>query len=146
MRSYAGHSRFDPGAPSKSAWLLHDGPLTAAEIRQNLPAGTLQLVYSSSCEGGREAAPRQKPYGERLLGMASAFLTAGARSYIGSYWPVGDAAAAELSALFYAEWLNNKPISHALRAARQKMREFASPVLSAGTTLFGDPALQLSQG
>lgn len=141
---YAGHSCFDAESPPKSRWLLHDGALTAEELQQNIVGGSLTMVYSSSCEGGREGERRRRPHGERLLGIAGALVAAGVRSYIGAFWPVSDAEAAELAVRFYAELLQDRPISYALRDARRAATMRGDAFTLNGMTLFGDPALRLS--
>lgn len=137
---YAGHSVFNADHPEASAWRLYDGPLSAVEVQQNAEGLPPLVVYSSSCEAARDANSDRLSHRLRLLGLASAFLSAGVQSYIGSFWPVPDEAAADLAGRFYESLMRGKPIAEALRVAKQlSQKRLESPLLWAGITLFGDP-------
>jgi CHAT domain-containing protein len=142
---YAGHSHFSPDAPERSAWRLHDGRLTALEIQQNVEGNPPALVYSSSCEGGREGDKSAVPYRRRLFGLTSAFLMGGVRNYVGFFWPIPDDGAADLAIGFYAALLvQGKSVAESLRIARLKMAtQGGDPRLWGGVTLFGDPSTRL---
>src|SRR5262245_31395078 len=47
---FAGHSDYDPAAPHKSGWRLHEGVLTAVELSKL--AHPPYLVFSNSCQAG----------------------------------------------------------------------------------------------
>ena len=139
---YAGHSMFVADAPAKSAWKLHDGRLTAAEIQQNVETNPPGLVYSSSCEGAREGDRDTLSYHRRLFGLTSAFLTGGVRNYLGFFWPIPDDGATELAIAFYGALLvEGKSVAESLRIAKQKLStEPGDPRLWGGAMLFGDPS------
>lgn len=72
-----------------------DGTLHAYEIaRLRLRADLAVLSACESAQGARIA-------GEGLVGLAHAFLAAGAARVVASHWPVEDQATAELMARFY---------------------------------------------
>ena len=86
---FAGHSEYDPAAPHKSGWRLHEGILTAAELSK-LTRPPL-LVFSNSCEAGTTAAwEGGYRYEGQAFGIGSAFLLAGVQNYIGTFWVVHD--------------------------------------------------------
>jgi hypothetical protein len=109
---YAGHGRFGGASGWESVLpLAADGALTIHDILAlpRVPA----LVVLSGCETARqaEAAPLE------LLGLAQAFLAAGAGTAIAATRPVADALATELSADLYRA-LTSAPPDEALRTAQ----------------------------
>jgi CHAT domain-containing protein len=74
------------------------------------------LVTVSACYGlGREYS------GEGLVGLAWAFLRAGAHQVIAALWEVDDASSPQLMDDFYAELTQGKSAAEALRDAKLKM-------------------------
>jgi pimeloyl-ACP methyl ester carboxylesterase len=121
---YAGHAYFDQRVPSRSGILCHgDEVLSGAELAGlgNLPG----LVFFNACETGRvRGGPPVEKIGIRTridqnVGLAEAFLRGGVANYVGTYWPVGDAAAKIFADIFYTAILAGKPISMALLSARK---------------------------
>jgi pimeloyl-ACP methyl ester carboxylesterase len=127
---YAGHAHFDSEEPSLSGLLCHDGVLTGANLAglSQLPA----LVFFNACEsgrvrGGRRAAP--DPVRKRIdknVGLAEAFLRGGVANYVGTYWPVGDAAASAFAGAFYGSLIQGDSIGIALNAGRRVVRDLKS--------------------
>jgi len=93
-----------------------DGFLRTFEIsRLDLP---VDLVVLSACETGLG----EKVRGEGTLGLAWAFLNAGATGVVASLWKVSDPQTAELMSSFYAAYLEEDlPPSAALRRAQLKI-------------------------
>ena len=71
-------------------------------------------------------------------------LLGGVSNFIGTYWPVGDAAAAKLSTTFYTGLLAGDPLGLALRNARKQTRD-VSPRDWANYQHFGNPSYRLRQ-
>jgi hypothetical protein len=123
---YAGHAYFDPHRPAGSGVVCSDGNLTGAELVElgNLPS----LVFFNACESARVRARviDQGPHvtrdmGERIernAGLAEAFMRAGVANYIGTYWPVSDAAADEFARVFYEGVLTGETLAKALANGR----------------------------
>ncbi len=112
-----------------------EGFLPAVEVsRLHLP---LDLVVLSACETGVGTALR----GEGVLGLAWAFLDAGAARVVSSLWKVSDERTAELMTALYEEYLQHglSPAA-ALRQAQLTMSEQpgAMPVDWAGFMIQGD--------
>jgi pimeloyl-ACP methyl ester carboxylesterase len=137
---YAGHAFFDPQAPSRSGIICHENQvLSGADLAvlPSLPA----LAFFNACESARtrsrgarkrataRAAPakRVRDRIDENVGLAEAFLRGGIANYVGTYWPVGDAAAAAFAAAFYGALLAFKSVGDAVQAGRAAARS-ESPV------------------
>lgn len=135
----AAHGRFRPDAPLFSHIELADGPLTAADIfRLDLRAA---LVTLSACETGRAVIGG----GDELVGLARAFLYAGAAGLLVSQWRVDDASTARLMARFYRQLGQGTGPAEALRAAQiacitdgMAQNERSHPFFWAGFQIIGD--------
>jgi hypothetical protein len=136
---FAAHAIADESFPERSAVFLapgddsEDGLLQAREIADlNLSD---RIVVLSAC---RTAAGVDLS-GEGVLSLARAFFEAGARTVIGTRWPIRDADAAWLFDVFYAELGRGVSVSQAL--ARTKRRAIAAGLRAdawAGLVLLGD--------
>lgn len=112
----AAHAEFRKDNPQFSAILLTDGWLLARDVYDmNLPS---TLVILSACE----TAMSQIQSGDELFGLIRAFLTAGARAVVGSFWPADDEATAELMTRFYRNREQGFSDSSALRLAQKEIR------------------------
>lgn len=111
------HGVFRPDRPMFSALRLADGWLTAAEMsRLRLPGSSVVL---SACETGRSHVLR----GDEALGLARAFLAAGAGSVVVSLWLVDDESTADLMAKWYeGQAMGTRP-AEALRQAQMEVRD-----------------------
>ena len=114
-----------------------DGFLRTDEVF-NLRLGS-PLVMLSACETGLGREAR----GEGIIGLARAFMYAGAPTVGVSLWSVADRSTADLMANFYQNLLGGaqQQPSAALRAARLSMiagRRYSAPFYWAPFTLVGD--------
>jgi CHAT domain-containing protein len=115
----AAHAVFRGDNPLFSHVALADGALQTLDVlRLNLNAA---LVVLSACETGRGLLR-----GGEYLGLARAFLLAGARSVLASHWAVDDAATADLMGTFYRHLAAGAPPGEALRDAQ--LAALVSPV------------------
>lgn len=111
----ATHAVLDPLAPSQSRIILHDDDLTYVDIL-NLHLGPC-LVVLSACEGALG-----KPYpGDELMGLARAFLRAGAFAVVTSLWPVEDTATLTFMRHFYAAFQQTGSVAVAVQQAQTAM-------------------------
>ncbi len=124
----------DPYEAVMKGTRVYDGLLTASEIVREWDLEA-DLVTLSGCQTGlgRETA------GEGYVGLAHAFLQAGARSVLVSLWKVEDQATALLMSRFYENLTGayrdqrhggrGEPMSkaEALREAKQWVRTYAEP-------------------
>jgi CHAT domain-containing protein len=140
------HGLFDPEHPAFSSLALtpteeDDGFLTCLEVfGLRVPA---DLVALSACETARGKVLRA----EGVLGLARAFMMAGAPRVLCSLWKVDDKATQALMARFYALW-NPKdgapglPAAEALRRAQDFVRSqerWRHPFYWAAWVLWGLP-------
>jgi CHAT domain-containing protein/tetratricopeptide (TPR) repeat protein len=99
---------------------------------------TADLVVLSACQ---TAIGKSIP-GEGLMGVARAFMYAGARRVVASLWPVDERATAELMTAFYTELLqHHRPADEALRRAQRAIAaspRWHAPYYWAGFILEGD--------
>jgi CHAT domain len=154
---YAGHAAFAADAPGQSGVRCHDGMLTAPDLEH--VAAAPQLVFLNGCESARlrqrdaggatEPVPEERTIYQVLfedlahnVSLAEMVLLAGTGNFIGTYWPVGDAAAGDLANQFYKGLLGGEPLGLALRNARRQIqggRDWAN------YQHFGNPSYRLRQ-
>jgi CHAT domain-containing protein len=135
----ASHLHMDDQNPWQSAIRLmparNTGDLRAADIaRMDLSA---HLAVLASCE----SASGLILSGEGVLGLASAFLSAGVPAVLATLWPVDDDATAHFMKCFYTHLGRGQPVTHALREAQCEMRsrvETSHPYYWAGFVLIGE--------
>lgn len=147
---YAGHAFFDPASPGRSGLVCSDGDLVGEDLESlsRLPS----LFVANACESGRvrlRAARGRRGSGARAaaalagrVGLAEALLRGGVANFIGTYWPVGDAAALAFAEVFYARLLANDALGAAVLAARRRVRDLRSPDW-ADYIHYGDPDFRL---
>jgi len=145
---FAGHSRFSPGSPEKSAWMVYKGEIQPFEILRSLSPGKKApiLVFSNSCESGLECKPTQlAPYEECIYGFADAFQQLGTPAYIGSLWEIHDEAAAQFATHFYNNLINQETIGESLRKARYYIynKSEGKDVTWGAFILYGEPRLKI---
>jgi CHAT domain-containing protein len=121
MLHFATHARADDREPEASHLRLaadehSDGYLHLAEITTVTRPGS--VVVLSACEtlSGRLYV------GEGLMGLARAFLVAGAGAVIATHWPIGPSAAT-LMGEFHKSLARGASVGSALRAARLELRQ-----------------------
>ena len=147
----AAHGRMETGeialAPNPSRETPQpkekDFILTMRDVLEaNLRARLVVLSCCHSAQGEIKA--------EGVVGIAQAFLGAGARSVLVSLWAIDDVATLEFMKHFYGELFKGKKASEALNRAMQFMREsekFAEVIYWAPFVLIGDDVtLELNRG
>lgn len=119
---YAGHAFFEPDSPGRSGILCAGGRvLPGADLAEieSLPA----LMFFNACESGRiRARGNRRAALERGAGLAETFLRAGLANYVGTWWPVGDAAALEFARSLYGRLAAGSGLGEAMLAARIAVR------------------------
>ena len=134
----------DDGAAERSAVFLapgadgEDGLLQAREIGALDLNG--QIVVLSACQtaGGTVLG------GEGVLSLARAFFQAGARTVVGTRWPIRDADAAALFEMFYRNLARGLTVSEALaRTKADAIAEHHPPAAWAALVLWGEGSARL---
>jgi len=114
---FIGHNVFRSPAPADCGLLLaEDRLLTLLDVQQLRLAGA--RVILSACESSLSTE-----HGGDWLGLAGAFLQAGAAQVMGTLWPVNEVATCMLMDRFWAAWVdNNTDPLLALRQAQTEIR------------------------
>ena len=141
---FAGHSHYDAENPSKSGWRLHEGVLTASELSK-LSRPPL-LVFSNSCQAGTSAEWSQGyRYEGQAFGIGSAFLLAGVKNYVGTFWVVHDEESVLFASSFYKGLVTGLNLGNALLQARHAVisQRGWQGLTWASYMLYGDPSFSL---
>lgn len=116
---FACHGMFDPKQPHHSGLMLEDGWLTVRDILTRMNLSGTDMVVMSSCLSGLSRISQ----GEELTGLLTAFISARAKSVVGSLWSVDDRSTAELMVRFYELISKGWERSAALREAKLFIRK-----------------------
>jgi CHAT domain-containing protein len=111
----------------------------------DLPDIAPQLVFLSACESGRvrnlQVAPTLPVHGDGTA-LAEAFLRAGARAFVGTFYVVEDAGARMFASTVHTELAAGRTLGHAMRTARRAL--FDARIAEWGNfLLYGDDGLIL---
>jgi tetratricopeptide (TPR) repeat protein/CHAT domain-containing protein len=144
---FAGHGEYDASLPQKSGWVLADGKFSGGDI---LAAGETMalpsLVFSNACYSAQVSPrPLDADYQRKTYSLASAFLFAGVRHYLGTVCGIEDDAGLVFAKEFYAQLLHGRPLGECVRMGRLKLvREHGIFHISwAHFLLYGDPGFVL---
>jgi CHAT domain-containing protein len=137
---FAAHTVIDSANTDRSAILLASGTSEQDGLLQSREIADLrldrQLVVLSSCQSATGTQVR----GEGVLGIARSFFAAGARTVIGSLWPVRDDHAKAFFDPFYASLAEGRTVGAAFHRAQQSLIDDGLPMEAwAGFVLMGDP-------
>ncbi|MCC7134109.1 MAG: CHAT domain-containing protein, partial [Gemmatimonadales bacterium] len=114
---FAAHARADDREPEGSRLFLADDHLDLPAIRRL--SLTADLVTLSACE----TALGRQMRGEGVIGLAQAFLMAGARRTLVTLWSVGDRTTADFMIDFHRELARGDGPAAALTAVRRRWVE-----------------------
>ncbi len=123
---YAGHAFFDASAPASSGILCAGGRVLSGADLAGLDA-LPTLLFFNACESGRlrEVAQVTRSL-SRSTGFAEAFLRGGVANFVGTWWPVSDAAAASFAGTLYGQLVRGTTIGEALQGARGAVKSLGS--------------------
>ncbi len=140
---YAGHGEHDSANPERSGWVLHDGILNAREVMNLVgPVPMPALVFSNACQTGQTDQWRlSEDYGEKIFGLANAFLLTGVQHYVGTFWEIPDEAGSHFALEFYKNLMAACTIGEAVRRAKGSLidRYGEDTIVWASYVLYGDP-------
>jgi hypothetical protein len=143
---FAGHSTYsslsDHNGPGKSGWKLADGTFTVRHIdRMASGAAMPAFVFSNACQSARTQAWEWKENSEDgSFGLANAFLRAGVKHYLGTFWEVMDEPSSHFAHEFYGLLSSGVSVGDAVRQARCNLMETYGPdTCWASYILYGDP-------
>jgi CHAT domain-containing protein len=149
----AAHARVSDESPWQSGFLLDPGTteMKGAPASTETPRGETilraweiaraHLPYDMAVLAGCETAGGVATNGEGVLGLTSAFLSAGVPVIVSSRWAIDDHATADLMGHFYAGLAQGKNVAAALRDAQLIVRNnprTRHPFYWAGFSVVGD--------
>ena len=144
---FAAHARSLEQSPWESGLLCADS-VSAAEspwlTARRIAA--MKLGARLVCLSGCGTASGRVRGGEGVMGLVSAFHSAGVPCVVASLWAVDDAATARLAEVFYERLLAGDSVAAALEAGRAALRadrETAHPWYWAGFVVSGDGAQRI---
>ncbi len=151
---YAGHAGFDPMDPKRRGLLCSDGQFLTGDDLSDMPI-LPTLVFLNACQSARirqaEANPADPVFNmtrrqqmKQTVSVAEAFLRGGLKLFLGTYWPVGDAAAMNFSRVFYENIIGQQPIGVAVHEARKEVQS-QGDIDWADYMLYGDARFALKQ-
>ncbi len=131
---FATHAIVDASHPDHSAIVLAANrddaganPDSGSSLLDAATIETLELHADLVSLSGCSTANGYLVAGEGTYGLARAFLVAGARTVVASWWEVEDAAASRFMELFYGELKKGEDRDRALQHARAAMGEEGYP-------------------
>lgn len=142
---FAGHAVYDAEAPENGGWQLSGDVFRAVEVMKmagsssnSMPA----LIFSNACESARtEQWSVSGTFQNEIFGLANAFLLAGVKHFVGTFWEILDEPSSHFALTFYKSLLAGKTTGESLRTARQATVEAfgEETVVWASYVLYGDP-------
>ncbi len=140
---FAGHADYFCENPGKSGWRLSDGNLQANEIKKMAETGFMPaLIFSNACQSARtDEWNLRSHFQDEIFGLANAFLLAGVKHYVGTFWEILDEPSKSFAIAFYRHLFENKTIGQAVRKARLDLMERygEETIVWASYLLYGDP-------
>jgi class 3 adenylate cyclase/CHAT domain-containing protein/predicted negative regulator of RcsB-dependent stress response len=141
---FAGHHDYDWRHPQQSGWRLTDGRFEAQDILKMGGTGSMPaLIFSNACQSARtEEWGISANVQNEIFGLANAFILAGVKHYIGTFWEVLDEPSRRFALNFYKNILKGYTIGDAIRLARLAViDEYGEEtIVWASYLLYGDPA------
>lgn len=140
---FAGHADYDRQNPEESGWRLSRGNLKVQHIKKMAGTASMPaLIFSNACQSARtEMRPLTEHFQEEIFGVASAFLLAGVRHYVGTFWEVLDEPSSKFAVEFYNRFISGMTMGEAIREARLALiKEYGEEnIVWASYLLYGDP-------
>jgi len=140
---FAGHSDYDPQDLGEGGWRLTSGNFKARDImKMGGSAAMPALIFSNACQSARtEEWGIKTDFQDEIFGLANAFVLAGVKHYVGTFWEILDEPSRLFALEFYKQLLSGMSIGEALRHARmQLITEYGEEtIVWASYLLYGDP-------
>ncbi|MCX5699221.1 MAG: tetratricopeptide repeat protein [Candidatus Omnitrophica bacterium] len=140
---FAGHCEFDKAGAKDSGWVLSDGVFKVEDIlKMGLSSSLPALVFSNTCHSAQvNAVLIDSEYQRANYGMASAFLFAGVRHYIGSIRKIEDNASLIFAREFYTKLISGTSVGESVQLSKLKLiKEYGLASLHwINYLLYGDP-------
>jgi CHAT domain-containing protein len=145
MVHFAGHAGYYTDGPESNGWRLSQGILGADDVLRMAGTGVMpSLVFANACQSARsEGWTLQPGCQEGFYGLANAFIRAGVKHYLGTYWEILDEPSRHFALAFYQHLVAGLTVGAAVRAARQNLIEqFGEQcIVWVSYLLYGDPTI-----
>ncbi|MBN2438034.1 MAG: CHAT domain-containing protein [Deltaproteobacteria bacterium] len=140
---FAGHADYNQLNPGESGWQLSSGMIKAHEItRMAGTAAMPALIFSNACQSARteEWAVKER-FHDEIFGLANAFILAGVKHYVGTFWEILDEPGSHFALEFYKNVLSGKTVGEAMKLARlESINKYGEEtIVWASYLLYGDP-------
>ena len=140
---FAGHAEYQHENPLAGGWRLSDGVLRAQDIFKIAGSVAMPaLIFSNSCQSAlTEEWGLKVNFQDDIFGLANAFIIAGVKHYIGTFWDILDEPSGLFALEFYQRLFSGVTIGEAMRMARlQLIEKFGEEtIVWASYLLYGDP-------
>jgi CHAT domain-containing protein/class 3 adenylate cyclase len=140
---FAGHAEYNPKNSGKSGWRLSDGLFKAWEITKLAGTATMPaLIFSNACQSARTEKWHIKAhFQDEIFGLANAFILAGVKHYVGTFWEILDEPSSRFALECYKQALSGVTVGEAIRQARLSLiQEYGEEtIVWASYLLYGDP-------
>ena len=141
---FAGHADYHPDSPEESGWRLTKDSLKAKDVIKMAGTATMPaLIFSNACQSARtEVWSLKGDFHSGIFGLANAFLLAGVKHYVGTFWEILDEPSSLFALEFYNRLLNGSTTGESMRLSRQAMIKAygEETIVWASYLLYGDPA------
>ncbi len=146
MVHFAGHAEYASQTEGKdSGWKLAGGNFTVRDIDKMASGAAMpSFVFSNACQSARTEEWEQKKESDdgTSFGLANAFLRAGVRHYVGTFWEIPDESGSHFACQFYRLLSSGIPIGKAVRTAREELtKQYGPHICWASYILYGDPRI-----
>ncbi|MFH1479808.1 MAG: CHAT domain-containing protein, partial [Pseudomonadota bacterium] len=140
---FAGHADYNQQDPEESGWRLTSGTLQAREIIKMAGTAAMPaLIFSNACQSARtEEWNIEEYFQDEIFGLANAFILAGVKHYVGTFWEILDEPSRRFAMEFYKHLFSDMSIGEAIRQARMTLiKEYGEETIVWGSyLLYGDP-------
>ena len=140
---FAGHADYEEHQPEESGWRLGNQRFSAAQVMKMSGTGVMPaLVFANACQSARSGVPDALgDVQQHIFGMANAFILAGVKHYVGTFWEVSDESSRRFAGAFYGHLMAGRTVGGALQDARQTLIGDVGEanLIWASYVLYGDP-------
>lgn len=139
---FAGHCEYDPKEYKNTGWVFENGKFTVSDIMKiGETVAFPSLIFSNACQSAITATVLESLYHKQIFSLASAFLFAGVRHYIGTIRKIEDKMSLSFARKFYSQLLKGSSVGESVRLGRLSLiDEFgAHSVPWTSYILYGNP-------
>jgi class 3 adenylate cyclase/CHAT domain-containing protein/TolA-binding protein len=140
---FAGHADYNPENPGQGGWRLSEGIITAQDISRMTGTSAMPaLIFSNACQSARtEEWVLNEYFQDEIFGLANAFILAGIKHYVGTFWEILDEPSRLFALEFYKRLVSGTTTGEAVRLARQELIDKfgEETIVWASYLLYGDP-------